>query len=189
MDEATLPDILDYENPIGMMFDRRAMLRWTEPIHFVDGLEYSLAIEDPSPVFSNAAGNYEAALPDLVGRLRYEHERFHFQVAGFASRGEFVPDVGQASDDGRVGYKLDGKYQSVWSRPDHFAVLMGRRNGRIQRLSKIWSIPRWQSSCHSLEERNDHVPTPLERHLSVFVGVRKCGCGERDTNWCGSKEY
>jgi hypothetical protein len=112
MDEATLPAILDYENPIGMMFNRRAMLRWTQSLGLLDGLEYALAIEDPSPVFSSAAGIYESELPDFVGRLRYKHDRFHLQAAGFSSRASFTPAVGLPSDDNAWGFSFTGSVKA-----------------------------------------------------------------------------
>ena len=98
MDELIMPALVDFESPTGALLTRRALLRWTQPLAEIEGLEYSLAVEDPTPAFASTAGTFESALPDFVGRLRLQQDDFHMQLAGFVSQASFIPTVGSTSE-------------------------------------------------------------------------------------------
>ncbi len=106
MDEVILPDLVDFENPTGALLTRRGLLRWTQSLPVMAGLEYSVAIEDPSPAFSSAAGTFENALPDFIGRLRLQDDTAHAQLAGFVTRARFDPVVGADSEAVAWGFSL-----------------------------------------------------------------------------------
>ena len=106
MDEIIMPDLVDFESPTGALLTRRAMLRWTQPVSNIDGLEYSLAVEDPSPAFTSTAGTFQNALPDFIGRLRLQRESVHAQLAGFVNKASFDPTVGANSDATAWGFSL-----------------------------------------------------------------------------------
>ncbi|MFM9960592.1 MAG: DcaP family trimeric outer membrane transporter [Planctomycetaceae bacterium] len=108
MDEAVMPDLVDFESPTGALLTRRALLRWTQPLPAIEGLEYSLAVEDPSPAFTSTAGTFENALPDFIGRLRFQRESVHVQLAGFATKASFDPTVGADSEATAWGVSLSG---------------------------------------------------------------------------------
>ena len=108
MDEAVMPDLVDFESPTGALLTRRGLLRWTQPLAAIEGLEYSLAVEDPSPAFTSTAGTFENALPDFIGRLRFQRESVHVQLAGFATKASFDPTVGADSEATAWGVSLSG---------------------------------------------------------------------------------
>lgn len=108
MDETVMPDLVDFESPTGALLTRRAILRWTQPFAAIEGLEYSLAVEDPSPAFTSTAGTFENALPDFIGRLRFQRESVHVQLAGFATKASFDPTVGADSEATAWGVSLSG---------------------------------------------------------------------------------
>lgn len=124
IDETILPDLVDFESPSGVTLTRRAVLRWTQPLNVLDGLEYSVAVEDPTPAFSSPTGEFESELPDFIGRLRFEQDRWHLQASGFMTKGSFTPTVGAASDDVAWGFNMTGRvtlrdsdrieYQIAW---------------------------------------------------------------------------
>lgn len=115
MDETIVPDVVDFENPTGTLLSRNAMLRWTQPLDVIEGLEYSLSVEDPSPAFTSATGTFENALPNFIGRLRYQHESMHAQLAGFATRASFEPTVGADSVATAWGVNLTGSLKVLES--------------------------------------------------------------------------
>ena len=108
MDETIMPDLLDFESPTGALLTRRALFRWTQPISDMEGLEYSVAVEDASPVFSSTAGTFENALPDFIGRLRLQHNNGHLQLAGFVTKAAFDPTVGSDTEAVAWGCSLSG---------------------------------------------------------------------------------
>jgi hypothetical protein len=93
-DESIIPNTLDYEGPVGMVFVRQPQLRVTfSPI---DQYELALAIEDTSQSDSNVSvpfpGREDHRLPDLVARLRNELPWGHLQLSSV------LRDVGFHSD-------------------------------------------------------------------------------------------
>ena len=108
MDEIAMPDLINFESPSGELITRRAQLRWTRELEGVDGGSFSMAVEDPSPVFSPVTGRFENALPDFVMRGRIVRDSGHFQMAGFVSGASFETNTGVDSDDVAWGAALSG---------------------------------------------------------------------------------
>ena len=111
MDETIMPDLVDFESPTGALLTRRALFRWTQPISAIEGLEYSLAVEDASPSFSSTEGTFENVLPDFIGRLRLQHNDAHAQLAGFVTRAKFDPTVGSDSEPVAWGVSLSSSFK------------------------------------------------------------------------------
>jgi len=111
MDENVMPQLVDFESPTGALLTRRALLRWTQPLDVIEGLEYALAVEDPTPTFTSPAGTFENALPDFIGRLRYQQHSVHAQLAGFLTQAHFDPTVGANSEATAWGVSLSSSLQ------------------------------------------------------------------------------
>jgi hypothetical protein len=76
----------------GAVFTRKALIRWEMPIGDTD-LTWAVAVEDPqSSVYPTEFENADtrAATPDFVGRIRYQPDRFHFQLAGLGKQVRLV---------------------------------------------------------------------------------------------------
>jgi hypothetical protein len=93
-DESIIPNTLDYEGPVGMVFVRQPQLRLT--LSPIDHCEFAFAIEDASQSHSNVSvplpGRDDHRLPDFVSRLRQESPWGHLQLASV------LRDVGFESD-------------------------------------------------------------------------------------------
>jgi hypothetical protein len=103
-DESIIPNTLDYEGPVGMVFVRQPQLRLTfSPI---DQYELAFAIEDASQSDSTVSvpfpGRDDHRLPDLISRLRKESSWGHVQLASM------LRDVGFDSDI------VSGQHVTVW---------------------------------------------------------------------------
>ena len=107
-DVAASPATLDFEGSVSSITRRQAQARWTDDF-FVDGLTYSVAIEDTRFLVDTIEGTSvetRTPSPDLITRLRYERGWGRFQVAGLyrivgiQPTGSSVPIFG---DDMRTG--------------------------------------------------------------------------------------
>ena len=111
IDETIIPDQVDIEAPRALLIARRAQLRWTQSLLDIDGLEYSVAIEDPAPGFAPSQGEFDASLPDFITRVRYDSRLCHLQAAGFGSHADYTSIAGLKSDDVAWGVNLTGRLQ------------------------------------------------------------------------------
>jgi hypothetical protein len=149
MDESVIPDLLDFENPTGALLTRRAIIRWTQSIDVIDGLEFSMAMEDESPEFSSTTGTFENALPDFISRFRFQRERIHLQFAGFATQASFDPTVGLDSNDTAWGVSLSGslkvfesdKVMGQYSQGDGIQRFRGFQSYAIGAGGSLFAIP------------------------------------------------
>ncbi len=110
MDEAAMPETLDFESPVAFPMIRQAQLRWTRAL--ADGSSYSLSIEDPdSDVIAptGVAGKAEEPLPDVNARVHLKNSRGHVQLGLFGGMARFDPDVGSADDVLLWGLNLSSK--------------------------------------------------------------------------------
>lgn len=116
MDEAAMPETLDFESPIAFPMIRQAMVRFTQPMD--DGSYWAVAIEDPdSDVIppSGVPGEADEPLPDLTGRVHWEHGSGHVQLGVFGGMARFDPDSGPTEDVGLWGLNLSTKLET-WGR-------------------------------------------------------------------------
>jgi hypothetical protein len=149
MDESVMPDLVDFENPTGALLTRRAIVRWTQSIDVIEGLEYSMAMEDESPAFSSTSGTFENALPDFIARLRFQREHMHLQFAGFATQASFAPTIGLDSDDTAWGVSLSGslkvlesdKVMGQFSRGDGIQRFRGFQSYALDAGGSLFAVP------------------------------------------------
>ena len=109
-DESIIPNTLDYEGPVGMVFVRQPQLRVT--VSPSDQYELALAIEDASQSDSNISlpfpGRDDHRLPDLVGRLRNELPWGHVQLASVLREVGFDSDIVSGQHATGWGVSLSG---------------------------------------------------------------------------------
>jgi hypothetical protein len=109
-DESIIPNTLDYEGPVGMVFVRQPQLRVTfSPI---DQYELAFAIEDASQSDSNVSlpfpGRDDHRLPDFIGRVRYETPSGHVQLASVLRDVGFDGDIVSGQHVTGWGMSLSG---------------------------------------------------------------------------------
>jgi hypothetical protein len=109
-DESIIPNTLDYEGPVGMVFVRQPQLRLTfSPI---DQYELAFAIEDASQSDSNVSlpfpGRDDHRLPDFIGRVRYETPSGHVQLASVLRDVGFDGDIVSGQHVTGWGMSLSG---------------------------------------------------------------------------------
>ena len=110
MDETILPSTLDFESPRSVILDRRAVVRWTQPVN--DSLDLAFALEDPRPVFdlnSAPSGDLERPAPDLIGRARFETSWGHLQSAALVRMLRYRQDNGIEDDEIGWGFNFTGR--------------------------------------------------------------------------------
>ena len=112
-DESIIPNTLDYEGPVGMIFVRQPQLRVTfSPI---DRYELAVAIEDASQSDANVSlpfpGEDDHRLPDLIGRVRYETPSGHVQLASVLREVGFDSDIVLGQHVTGWGVSLSGALQ------------------------------------------------------------------------------
>ncbi|MEM1113846.1 MAG: DcaP family trimeric outer membrane transporter [Pseudomonadota bacterium] len=107
----SLPDLIDFVGPVGTIFDRQAMLRWT-----TGGLQ--LAIENPATRLNQSVegglvtnfDDFHEGIPDLVARYNGNTGDLNWSIAGIVRELSF--DQGDGEDDSKLGYglSLSGKW-------------------------------------------------------------------------------
>ena len=114
MDEAAMPETIDFESPIAFPLVRQAQVRWTRELE--GGHYFALAIEDPdSDVIppTGVAGEVEEPLPDLNARVHLKNARGHVQLGLFGGMARFDPDAGTSDDVALWGLNLSTKLTTV----------------------------------------------------------------------------
>ena len=106
-----LPDLIDFVGPVGTIFDRQPMIRWT-----TGGLQ--LAIENPATRLNQDTGSglstsfddFHEGIPDLVARYNGKAGDLNWSIAGIVR--ELSYDQGNGEDDSKLGYglSLSGKW-------------------------------------------------------------------------------
>ena len=113
MDESILPETLDFESPRSIILDRRALLRWTQPV--TDCLSVAVALEDPQSTLdlriAPVGGDVERPAPDLVSRFRYETARWHLQGAGVVRLIRFRETSGAKDEEAAWGFNFTGRFR------------------------------------------------------------------------------
>ena len=107
MDEAAMPETLDFESPIAFPIVRQAQIRWTRELE--DGSYFALALEDPdSDVIApdGVPGESDEPLPDVTARVHWKHSRGHVQLGLFGGMARFDPESGDEDDVALWGLNL-----------------------------------------------------------------------------------
>jgi len=95
MDEAGMPETLDFESPIGFPQIRTAQARYTNKLD--SGDSFSFSVEDPASAIAGVdttTGTVEDTLPDLTANYIWKHEGGHVQASAFGGLASYNPDVG-----------------------------------------------------------------------------------------------
>ena len=98
MDEDALPPTLDFEEPQALVFERVAMLRWTQRF---DGQKLAaIAVEQATGAVSASAGTgtTETPWPFVTARARKTGDKGHVQLSGFFGSVRFRPTSGSTTD-------------------------------------------------------------------------------------------
>ena len=92
MDDDNLPRTIDFESPTAFAQIRQAQARWTQKAG--GWLTWSAAVEDNKSAIvipADTPGKAEYALPDFVGRVRFDLPRGHFTTSAFVGAARFRP--------------------------------------------------------------------------------------------------
>jgi len=86
MNVAGLPEVLDFNGPVGNLFVRQAQLRWTQKF---SGGEWAVSAENPESVFAVAGTGTtfradDDRYPDIVGRINFDTSAGKYWVAALA---------------------------------------------------------------------------------------------------------
>jgi len=86
MDLGVLPEGLTEPTVSGVVFQRQALVRWSQPLG--QGFTYHIALEDPnsSDVFSTLQVNNQTSIPDGILRLEYYRDKLWHLSAGVLGR-------------------------------------------------------------------------------------------------------
>lgn len=111
MNVQALPELNDFGGPVGRVFVRQPMLRWTQPFD-ENKADWMLAIESPETTLTNEAGARETPnddhFPDVISRVNLYRPWGDVSVAGMVrnirNHGQYDSDVygGALSMAGRV---------------------------------------------------------------------------------------
>jgi hypothetical protein len=133
MDDAAMPETLDFESPIAFPMVRQGQVRWTQPME--DGSYWAVALEDPdSDVIApdGVEGESDEPLPDLTARLHLENARGHVQLGLFGGMARFDPVVGSTEDVALWGLNLSTKLETFGSDNAIVQVTYGDGVGRYR---------------------------------------------------------
>ncbi|MBX3463571.1 MAG: porin [Planctomycetes bacterium] len=113
MDEDTMPEVLDFENPIAYPLIRQAMIRFRQDLGG-GGSYWAVAVEDPASRIEpapTAPDEAEEATPDLTARLRWQHGAGHCQLGLFAGTARYDPAAAPAQTELLWGLNLSANLQ------------------------------------------------------------------------------
>lgn len=116
MDEAGMPETLDFESPIGFPQIRTAQVRYTNRLD--SGDSYSFSIEDPASTVAGVdttTGVVEDTLPDVTANYIWKNSRGHVQASAFGGLASYNPDVGATERAGLWGLNLSALI-TTWGR-------------------------------------------------------------------------
>ena len=96
MDDANIPNTIDFETPIAAPLIRQAQLRWTQKV--AANVAWAVAVEDNKSAITppvSIPGKAEYPLPDLVTSVRYTGSRGHAFGSFFLGKARFHPVQGE----------------------------------------------------------------------------------------------
>jgi len=93
MDLRALPTVLDFEVVDAIVLNRTVQIRWEQSAG--DNFKWAVALEDPQ--FSldnpyNISGETKQYIPNIVGRIIWDHKIGHMQLSASGSQLRFVSD-------------------------------------------------------------------------------------------------
>jgi DcaP outer membrane protein len=133
VDDANIPNTIDFEAPTAFPLIRQAQLRWTQKLGA--GVSWSAAVEDNKSSIQPPAsipGKAEYPMPDLVTRVRLDGSRGHAFASAFLGRARFRPVQGDLDDVTLWGMLLSGKIKTVGRDYAYGQVTFGEGVGRYR---------------------------------------------------------
>jgi hypothetical protein len=132
VDDANIPNTIDFETPTAYPLTRQAQLRWTQKLGA--SASWAVALEDnkSSIVEPDVPGEAEYPMPDLVTRLKFEGSRGHVSASGFLGTASFRP-TGEDPDKVTLwGAMLSGKLKTFGRDYAYAQVTVGDGAGRYR---------------------------------------------------------
>jgi hypothetical protein len=114
MDEANIPNTIDFETPLAAPLVRHGLLRLTAKPS--KRTQLALGIEESDPEVlppTGVAGKTEKTLPDFTGRFRFTNGRGHVQLSGFVGQTRFRPNKGEPTDITIYGGLASARFRTV----------------------------------------------------------------------------
>jgi outer membrane murein-binding lipoprotein Lpp len=130
---AALPELNDFGGPIGQIFVRQALIRWTQPFSLAGApLEFQTALENPETTLTLPNGDRitpdDDRAPDVVARLNYNPVWGSLSVAGLARQIRYSDNNHhQASEAWGGAVSLAGKVRTYGL--DNFRFMLNYGNG------------------------------------------------------------
>ena len=114
MDEANIPNTIDFETPLAAPLVRQGLLRLTARPS--KRTQLALGIEESDPEVlppPGVAGKTEKTLPDFAGRFRFTNGRGHVQLSGFVGKTRFRPNIGEPTDVTIYGGLASARFRTL----------------------------------------------------------------------------
>jgi len=139
VDDANMPNTIDFESPLAFPSLRQAQLRWTSNIN--DKASWSVAVEDNKSTITAPpiSGKPEYVMPDFVGRIKADYGRMHSFVAGFIGAARFRPAEGDPDTVTLWGGVVSEKYRIASKDSVYAQFTFGDGVGRYR--SAITAVP------------------------------------------------
>jgi hypothetical protein len=147
VDDANMPNTIDFESPMSFPSLRQAQLRWTQPLS--DTASWSVAVEDNKSSITppDVPGKPEYPMPDLVGRIRVDGPRLHTFVAGFLGQARFRPATGDVDNVTLWGGVLSARLKTVGQDALYGQFTFGDGVGRYR--SAVTAVPDENGQLHA----------------------------------------
>ena len=114
MDEANIPNTIDFETPLAAPLVRQGLLRLTARPSQRTLLALGIEESDPEVLPPRGvAGKTEKTLPDFTGRFRFTNGRGHVQLSGFVGQTRFRPDKGEPTDVTIYGGLASARFRTL----------------------------------------------------------------------------
>jgi DcaP outer membrane protein len=136
---AAIPQTLDFEGAVSSISRRQAQVRWTQEV-FCDGLDASLAIENPRVLIESAGtlpGSPRTPTPDLIGRFRLSRDWGQFQCAGVVRQLGYQDVVGPVETENAWGINFTGAVEATDQDKVYYQILFGTGIGSYKGLPDI----------------------------------------------------
>ena len=147
VDDANMPNTIDFESPMAFPSVRQAQLRFTKKLG--DTASWSAAVEDNKSTITlpSTPGKAEYPMPDLVARVRSDGPRLHTFVSGFLGWARFRPTTGDVDDQTLWGIDLSGKLKTVGKDTVYSQYTFGEGIGRYR--GGVTAVPDFNGELHA----------------------------------------
>lgn len=137
-----LPPTLDNEGSASVINRRQGQVRWTQKI-LMEGLSYSLALEDPRVLITETISMQDVETftesPDLVMRLRYHTPASSLQVSSVFRELGLLKDQGARIEDTAWGFNLSGSHHFTERDEGYAQITFGEGIGSYNNIPDVVS--------------------------------------------------